>query len=634
MTKLLRHGLCALFALIVLAVPASAQEVIRNFETAIVVAPDASVEITETIEVNAEGVSIRRGIFRDIPTVLAREGGGLQRSSLEVLSVTRDGEAEPYATETIRDGTRIRIGRADTILSRGIHRYQIRYRMDRAARMFADYDELYWNATGNYWEFPILSATTVVTLPEGADITALNVFTGAQGATASAADVERISDRQARFTTTGRLAPYEGMTVSVAFEKGVLVTPQGLDAALYWLSDNRQFVVPAILVALVLAYNALAWNAVGRDPAKGVIFPRFYPPKDFSPALTHYVHRMGWANSGWLAFSAALIALATKGLVTISKTGQKTVLTPTGKTPEGKLPPGEAVIYKFLDGQGPIKIDTKTGPSLVATRKLFTEAIETENRAVYFNNHVVYVVMGIVLGVAALGLMVLFGELNPIALFFGIFAAVFISILATGLRSLWQGPSIKRLLPLAVLGIFIFNAGGIVLNALMFTGIDFPTIAAVTIVVITLTFGILMRAPTVHGRKVMDEIDGFKMYLETAEKERLNFQKEPDMTVARFEAILPYAMALGVEKPWSERFQNDLARHAVKDAPQSYSPLWYSGGRFSSGNLASTMGSVATGLSAAMVAAQPAPAASSGAGGSRGGGFSGGGGGGGGGGGW
>jgi uncharacterized membrane protein len=129
----------------------------------------------------------------------------------------------------------------------------------------------------------------------------------------------------------------------------------------------------------------------------------------------------------------------------------------------------------------------------------------------------------------------------------------------------------------------------------------------------------------------MDEIDGFRMYLDTAEKERLNFQDEPEMSVARFEAILPYAMALGVEKPWSERFENDLARHAIKDAPAHYSPHWYSGGNFSAGNFASTMGGVATGLSAAMIASQPQASSSSG---TSGGGFSGGGGGGGGGGGW
>ena len=89
-----------------------------------------------------------------------------------------------------------------------------------------------------------------------------------------------------------------------------------------------------------------------------------------------------------------------------------------------------------------------------------------------------------------------------------------------------------------------------------------------------------MRAPTVAGRKLMDQIDGFKMYLETAEKNRLNYvdKGEPPMTVPRFESILPFAIALGVEKLWSQRFEGDLARNAVAGVTSgSYSPLWYTG---------------------------------------------------------
>jgi uncharacterized membrane protein len=104
------------------------------------------------------------------------------------------------------------------------------------------------------------------------------------------------------------------------------------------------------------------------------------------------------------------------------------------------------------------------------------------------------------------------------------------------------------------------------------------------------------------------------------------------MTVERFERILPYAIALGVEKPWSEHFEAELARHAVSDATEHYSPHWYSGSRhFDSGSLSKAISTASSGMAAAMVAAQPVQASSSGSGG---GGSSGGGGGGGGGGGW
>jgi hypothetical protein len=109
------------------------------------------------------------------------------------------------------------------------------------------------------------------------------------------------------------------------------------------------------------------------------------------------------------------------------------------------------------------------------------------------------------------------------------------------------------------------------------------------------------------------------------------------MTVERFEGILPFAIALGVERPWSQRFEGELARNAVAGVEGgTYSPGWYhSGGRggFDAGRISSTVASAAAGMSAAMIAAQPVQSSSSGSSGG-GGGFSGGGGGGGGGGGW
>jgi uncharacterized membrane protein YgcG len=622
-----------LIALIVLicATPAWAREEIREFNAIFEVHADTSVTITEQIAVNAEGNEIRRGIFRDIPTLLETPDGRTIRLPFEVISVMRNGAAEPFAVEGISGGQRIRIGSAEVLLQSGVHRYEIVYRMDRAARLFEDHDEFYWNATGNYWNFPILRARALVKLPEGAQITELNAYTGEFGVRSADSSAERLNDRQARFTVTRALGPGEGLTVSVSFEKGILTPPQGTDALVFWFSDYRDYIIPLAMLLIVIAYNALAWGAVGRDPAKGVIFPRFYPPKGFSPALVHYVHTMGWGKTGWTAFSAALISLATKELIEIGKQGKKNTLTVTGQYPKEPLPPGEAVIYGDLKSMSPVTIDKTSGPELAKAKSAFIAALEAENRKVYFNSHMIYIAVGVLIGILSLVVMVATGVLHPLFVFFAAFAAVFLSIIGTAARSFWQGHGIGRFFGLAIMGIFIANSGAFALDVLDLSNIDFPFVAAITIIAVTLVFAVLMRAPTVHGRKIMDEIDGFKMYLETAEKERLNFQGEPDMSVSRFEAILPYAMALGVEKPWSTRFENDLARHAVKDAGTDYSPHWYRGGNFSSGSFARTMGGVATGLSAAMISSQPQASSSSGSGG---GGFSGGGGGGGGGGGW
>ena len=63
--------------------------------------------------------------------------------------------AGPGKTESISNGVRIRIGDPDKYVEVGEHRYVIRYSTTRQIGRFNGFDELYWNATGNGWTFPI-----------------------------------------------------------------------------------------------------------------------------------------------------------------------------------------------------------------------------------------------------------------------------------------------------------------------------------------------------------------------------------------------------------------------------------------------------------------------------------------------
>jgi uncharacterized membrane protein len=146
---------------------------------------------------------------------------------------------------------------------------------------------------------------------------------------------------------------------------------------------------------------------------------------------------------------------------------------------------------------------------------------------------------------------------------------------------------------------------------------------------INVLFYHLLKAPTLVGRKVMDGIEGFKMYLSIAEKDRLNLLNPPHRTPELFEKYLPYAFALDVEQEWSEQFFDVLSRVSVTEQSNDY--RWYSSSsskNFSSAGFTSGLGSA---LTSAISSASSSPGSSSGGGG---GGSSGGGGGGGGGGGW
>jgi hypothetical protein len=625
-------GALVLLLALLFALPAAAQEVINSFRSHIVLLADGSVDVTESITVTAQGYEIRRGIYRDIPTTLANPDGSRLRSDLNVLSVTRNGNPEPYALEGLTtDIKRIRIGDADIFLASGRHTYVIRYTMTRMARFFDDHDELYWNATGNYWNFPIERAVATVTLPDGAVISNLAAFTGPVGSTEQAASIARTSPATASFETNRRLAPGEGLTVAAMFQKGILVAPVGAAAGANWISDHRDTIFPLLAVLLVLGYNLAAWNAVGRDPQKGTIIPLFYPPAGYSPALVHFVHRMGWKNGGWTAFTAAIFDLGAKGLASIDNTGSKLTISVTDKAP-GQLPPGEAVIYKYLRSKGTLVVDTTNGTAINSKRADFVRALESENRSVYFNNNTLYVVGGIVISALLLFGLVVFDILEPFFLVFAAMIGIIAGVIVSIVPRFWSGSTIGRLILLVWMVIFGSNMLGAVGGFAGELNLDTGLVAAASIVLVNVVFAVLMRAPTVQGRKIMDQIDGFKMYLDTAEKNRLNFEAVPKMTVSRFESLLPYAIALGVEKPWSEHFESELERHAVEDASPGYHPAWYTGRDWQSGGLSRTVAAATTGMAAAMIAAQPASSSSSGF--SGGGGSSGGGGGGGGGGGW
>jgi len=154
-------------------------------------------------------------------------------------------------------------------------------------------------------------------------------------------------------------------------------------------------------------------------------------------------------------------------------------------------------------------------------------------------------------------------------------------------------------------------------------------IFVVAIIGVNILFAWLIKAPTLHGRNIMDEIEGFKMYLSVAEKERLNLLNPPERTPDLFEKFLPYAIALGVENEWGDQFTSVFSK--LDQEGEQYHPSWYHGQHLSSFGVSSFTSSVGSSLSSSISSAASPPGSSSGSGG---GGSSGGGGGGGGGGGW
>jgi len=564
-----------------------ADERILDWHSAVRVQADSTLDVIETIRVRAEGTQIRRGLLRDFPTKYVDRRGRRVVTGFEVLSVKRDGRPEPYAIERLSNGVRIRIGQEDVYLDRGEHSYAITYRTDRQLGFFDDHDELYWNVTGNGWGFPIDAASADVYLPGSVPASAITAeaYTGPQGARGSDWRAETGSS-SASFRTTRGLAPREGLTIVVSWPKG-LVSPPGPQRRLsYALRDAWPAAVALGGLLLLMAYYLRAWRAVGRDPPARTVVPRYQPPADQSPASMRYLRRMRYDDR---AFAAALLSLAVQGGLRIEQASAGILGRKRRFTLHRTEPPANA---RFAGDETTLRdrlFATRTSVELDdENHKLVNEAKQAHRKWLERR--------------FTPSLFRINGAWHA--------AGVGLSLLLGGLAIAWPafgggfGP-----------GWWFGTPGGWVAIG-----------AAVAALASNVVFGRLLKAPTVAGRSVMDEIEGFRLYLDVAEGDELKLVDAPRLTVSLFERYLPAALALDVEQRWAERFAAVFATVGA-----AHSPDWYSGDRWNAHDVTRFTSDLGGSFSSAVTSASTPPGSSSGSGS---GGSSGGGGGGGGGGGW
>ncbi|WP_425088358.1 DUF2207 domain-containing protein [Stappia sp.] len=635
-------ALCIALALLtVSAAPGLAVERIQSFNATIEIAGDGTLTVTETIRVRAEGNQIRRGIYRDIPLAIDTPNGRIL-AGFELLSVTRDGEADGYRVNRGGGGVRVYIGREEVFLTPGDYTYKLVYQTTRQIRFFEGYDELFWNVTGNEWIFPIDAVSARVVLPDGAVASEWTAYTGFFGERGNAFTA-RAEDggNSVVFSTTRPLTIGEGLSVVVAMNKGVIAPPTPEEEFGYFLKDNMATILGGGGIILVLAYYLGAWWLVGRDPPRGVVFPRFEAPEGVSPALAAYVRDKGFGDGGWKALSAACLNLAVHGRMKMEDFSDDLTLS----RPEEEvgnlqgLPKGEAAIARWFDARGDaLTLSKKNGTSVVSLGKSFRGAIEAENRGRFFRENRLYLIPGIALSVITIIALVAYGNLSQTeigALFPAMMAGFVISTFSVRIaKGMSRARGIVARVGLAIAIFTLIMALGIAGFAVISINgeIPYPVMIAAGLFSINALFFFLIGAPTAVGRTRLDEIEGLSMYLSVAEKDRMNMAGAPDMSPRHFETLLPYAVALGVEEPWSRAFEDWLTTAAGAAAAAGYSPGWYSGSHFDSRHISSTLGKTVGAMSGSFSSSVPVPKSSSS--GFSGGGSSGGGGGGGGGGGW
>ncbi|MBL8907923.1 MAG: DUF2207 domain-containing protein, partial [Rhizobiales bacterium] len=384
-----------------------------------------------------------------------------------------------------------------------------------------------------------------------------------------------------------------------------------------------------------------AWNAVGRDPPKGVIIPLFSPPTGMGPAGARYVTKQGFDDRG---FAAALVGLAVKGWLKIWD--EEDGFSVTKLTEKGQpMTQAEAALFRAIPA-GTTDLKKENHVKVRAMRNALEGALKKEHEGAAFMRNAKWFWIGIAVSAVALLLSALFlpGEAAGTGLFLALWGGIWWSVLIAVGWTVIKGVINSQ----GVLGKIGSLFGALFLVPFVFGGVAAPVvvmlsgeapglyilgIAAILLVFINALFQYLLRAPTVAGRKLLDQIEGFRMYLSTAEEERLKVLHPPEKTPQLFEKYLPYALALDCENEWNAKFATVLAAAAAAGAAAA--PAWYSGSRWDATRPGTFTKSLGSSLASSTAAASVAPGSRSyGGGGSTGGGSSGGGGGGGGGGGW
>ncbi len=613
-----------------------ADERILSFDSVVRVNPDATLRVTETIKVMAAEQKIKRGIYRDFPTRYRDRYGNNYVIDFNVLRVLRNGLPENYFVEQKYNGVRVYIGNKNVYLSPGEYTYTIEYVTDRQLGFFKDFDELYWNATGNGWDFIIDRASCTVVLPGGAnqEVRERGAYTGPQGARGKDFIVDTDELGNTRFTTTAPLSPYEGLTIVINWPKGFVVEPTALQKFGYIIQDNGGWIAGIIGLFLILGYYLYVWHSVGRDPQKGVIIPLYEPDKNISPAAARYIMRMGYDNK---VFTAAIINMAVKGYLNIKQDDDgEYSLEKTGKGDTLLSPEEQTISRKLFESDPYVGLANRNHVIISEAINKFKARMRNTLETAYFITNSKYFIKGAVISLVTLVVMGLFiaGSRLPFALFIAVWLSIWsvgVSGLAQTIFNSWKGSGPKKAssIGLVIFAIPFFIGELFGLGALAWATSIFFLLIFVAIMFSNILFYHLLKAPTILGRRAMDRIEGFKMYLSVAERDELRQARLSKDTPELYERYLPYALALDVEQQWSERFSEALAQQTIEG--ESYHPLWFSSGAMTGFSAATFASSLSGSFSSAIASSSVAPGSHSGGGG---GGSSGGGGGGGGGGGW
>ena len=305
-------------------------------------------------------------------------------------------------------------------------------------------------------------------------------------------------------------------------------------------------------LALAAFYAVMALRVAGmRQP--GIIVPRYDPPQSLSPAAIRYAVINGTDGK---TIAAVLSSLACRGLIKITRNVSGFEIARTSAAAPADLPHEEQVlmdlVFAFGDPNTIAPADGKRMDGMVsgvegALLKQYQDAFNTG----HYNQIALAVVLSIVWAlVSARG-----GQQMFVALWSTCFTLVLFAVLWARALPAWEDLVRGRVhdrawfttvflmpLPLVMVGVAYFVMSRVLPREVV--------AALLAMAVINVVGGSLLRAPTPRGRKVLDEIEGYRQFLLRVEQDPLDRMVNPQGS--RLDEHVPYAIALDIKEAWGD----------------------------------------------------------------------------------
>ena len=456
---------------------------------------DNSFDITEHI--SAYFNEQRHGIYRTIPTrnQVKRTDG----TSHSVKAKIKNVKVSENCDVSIENGNYVlQIGDADTYVE-GEHDYTVKYTYMLGEDQNNGFDELYYNIIGDGWDTYIQNVTFKITMPKEFDKSKLGFSIGNYG-TVGTYDINYdVNDNIITGSVARTLQPNEAVTVRLELEDGYFY----FNKTLYNFKLALLVAIPAVLLFVVI----ILWAKFGKDK-KAVQTVEFYPPNGMSSADIAFWQSGLIANNEKL--TPLLIELANDGYVQIEE-----VETKSKKKSEFAI----TKLKDKYDGNDRAKEIFFNGLFKNGTRsKIYKSDLEDD----------FYLTLNII------------RELyNKPEKRHKVFEA----------KSLYMRILAWVLCALSVFAV-LFNFSNLFDSSLKYI----LTLVGIIICIVSFVFSFFIRKRTDEAVDILGKINGFKNFLETAEKDKLEALVDDDP--AYFYNILPYAYVLGVSDKWMKKFES------------------------------------------------------------------------------